>query len=37
MEVLPIVNVKLIEGVVDADQKRQIGERLMDADGRDLG
>jgi phenylpyruvate tautomerase PptA (4-oxalocrotonate tautomerase family) len=37
MEVLPIVNVKLIEGVFDADQKRQIVERLRDADGRDLG
>jgi phenylpyruvate tautomerase PptA (4-oxalocrotonate tautomerase family) len=33
---MPFVNVKLIEGVLDADQKRQIVERLTDADGRDL-
>jgi phenylpyruvate tautomerase PptA (4-oxalocrotonate tautomerase family) len=34
---MPFVNVKLIEGVFDADQKRRIVERLTDADGRDLG
>jgi 4-oxalocrotonate tautomerase len=28
---MPFVNVKLIEGVFDADQKREIVERLTDA------
>jgi 4-oxalocrotonate tautomerase len=28
---MPFINVKLIEGVFDADQKREIVERLTDA------
>lgn len=28
---MPLINVKIIEGVFDADQKRQIVERLTDA------